>query len=150
MLEHKTSTSPLSWQRSLHNSMELWTMLCRATQDGQIIVKSSDKTCFTRGGNGLLHYSCHENSMNSMKRQKIWRQKMSPPHPLPQVGRWPICYWGRAEDSRYNSSTNNEEAGPRWKWCSDVDVSGDERKVCCDQEQYCIGTWNVGSVNQGK
>ena len=31
-----------------------------------------------------------------------------------------------------------------------VDVTGDRRKVPCCKEQYCIGTWNVWSMNQGK
>ena len=31
-----------------------------------------------------------------------------------------------------------------------MDVSGGEIKVQCYKEQYCIGTWNVGSLNQGK
>ena len=31
-----------------------------------------------------------------------------------------------------------------------VDVTGDRSKVRCYKEQYCIGTWNVRSVNQGK
>ena len=31
-----------------------------------------------------------------------------------------------------------------------VDVTGDRSKVRCCKEQYCIGTWNVGSMNQGK
>ena len=31
-----------------------------------------------------------------------------------------------------------------------VDVTGDRSKVRCCKEQYCIGTWNVSSVNQGK
>jgi len=31
-----------------------------------------------------------------------------------------------------------------------VDVSGDESKIQSCQEQYCVGTWNVRSVNQGK
>ena len=31
-----------------------------------------------------------------------------------------------------------------------MDVTGDRRKVQCCKEQYCIGTWNVRSVNQGK
>ena len=31
-----------------------------------------------------------------------------------------------------------------------VDVTGDKRKVRCCKEQYCIGTWNVRSINQGK
>ena len=31
-----------------------------------------------------------------------------------------------------------------------MDVTGDERKVHCCQEQSCIETWNVRSINQGK
>ena len=31
-----------------------------------------------------------------------------------------------------------------------VDVSGGESKVQCCKEQYCVGTWNVRSMNQGK
>ena len=31
-----------------------------------------------------------------------------------------------------------------------MDVTGDGRKACCYEEQYCIGTWNVRSTNQGK
>ena len=43
----------------------------RATQDEQVIVESSDKTWSTGEGNGKpLQYSCLENPVNSMKRQK--------------------------------------------------------------------------------
>ena len=46
-------------------------MLCRATQDRQVMLESSDKMWSTGEGNGKpLHYSCHENPINSMKRQK--------------------------------------------------------------------------------
>ena len=31
-----------------------------------------------------------------------------------------------------------------------MDVSSDESKIRCCKEQYCIGTWNARSVNQGK
>ena len=31
-----------------------------------------------------------------------------------------------------------------------VDVTGDRSKVQCCKEQYCIGTWHVRSINQGK
>ena len=31
-----------------------------------------------------------------------------------------------------------------------MDVTGERRKVQCCQEQYCIGTWNVRSMNQSK
>ena len=43
----------------------------RATQDGWVMVESFDKTWSTGEGNGKpLQYSCFENPMNSMKRQK--------------------------------------------------------------------------------
>ena len=46
-------------------------MLCRVTQDKWVIVKSSDKTQFTAGGNcNPIQYSCLENLMNSRKKQK--------------------------------------------------------------------------------
>ena len=31
-----------------------------------------------------------------------------------------------------------------------MDVTGDGCKIQCYKEQYCIGTWNVRSMNQGK
>ena len=31
-----------------------------------------------------------------------------------------------------------------------MDVTGDRSKIRCCKEQYCIGTWNVKSMNQGK
>ena len=46
-------------------------MLCKATQDGQIMLESSDKMWSTGEGNDKpLQYSYLENPMNSMKRQK--------------------------------------------------------------------------------
>ena len=43
----------------------------RATQDGRVMVESSDKIWSTEEENGkLLQYSCLKNPMNSMKRQK--------------------------------------------------------------------------------
>ena len=39
---------------------------------------------------------------------------------------------------------------PRQKQHRDVDVTGDGSKVQCCKKQYCIGTWNVRSMNQGK
>ena len=39
---------------------------------------------------------------------------------------------------------------PMQKQCPVLDVTVDGRKVRCDKEQYCIGTWNVRSMNQGK
>ena len=42
------------------------------------------------------------------------------------------------------------EAEPSQKQCPVVDVTGDRSKVQCCKEQYCIGTWNVSSMNQDK
>ena len=39
---------------------------------------------------------------------------------------------------------------PRQKQHLVVDVTGDRSKVQCCKEKYCIGTWNVRSMNQGK
>ena len=49
-----------------------------------------------------------------------------------------------------NSSRKNEEDEPKQKQSLVVDVTGDGSKVRCYKEQYCIGTWNVRSMNQGK
>ena len=51
--------------------MKLWARPCEATQDGRVMVESSDKMWATEEGNGKpLQYSSLENPMNSMKRQK--------------------------------------------------------------------------------
>ena len=49
-----------------------------------------------------------------------------------------------------NNSRENEEMEPKQKQCPVVDVTGDGSKVRYCKEQYCIGTWNVRSMNQGK
>ena len=70
----------LSWQRGLGNSMKLWAMTCRATSDGGVIVKCSDKTWFARVWNSKpFQHSCQENPMNSVKRQKDMSLEDEPP-----------------------------------------------------------------------
>ena len=50
----------LSWRKGCVTQRR-WAMLCRATQDGCVIVESSDKTWSTGGGNGKsLQHSCHD------------------------------------------------------------------------------------------
>ena len=39
---------------------------------------------------------------------------------------------------------------PKQKQYPAVDMTGDRSKVRCCKEQYCIGTWNIRSMNQGK
>ena len=49
-----------------------------------------------------------------------------------------------------NNSRKNEVMEPKQKQHPVVDVTGDRSKVQYCKEQYCIGTWNVRSTNQGK
>ena len=39
---------------------------------------------------------------------------------------------------------------PKQKQYPVVDVTGDRSEIQCCKEQYCIGTWNVRFMNQGK
>ena len=63
----------------------------------------------------------------------------------------------RSVDAQYatgdhwrNNSRKNEGMEPKQKQYPDVDVAGDRSKVRCYKEEYCIGTWIVRSMNQGK
>ena len=49
-----------------------------------------------------------------------------------------------------NNSRKNEGMEPKQKQHPVVDVTGDRSKVHCCKKQYCIGTWNVRCMNQGK
>ena len=49
-----------------------------------------------------------------------------------------------------NNSRKNEEMESKQKQHPVVDVMGNGSKIQCCKEQYCIGTWNVRSMNQGK
>ena len=127
----------------MSNSMKLLAMPCRATQDGQVIVESSDETYSAGEGNGKpLQYSCLENPMNSMKRQKDWTLKDELPR---SVG----AQYATGHQWR-NNSRKNEETEPKQKQLPVVDETGDGSKIRCCKKQYCIGTWNVRSMNQGK
>ena len=107
------------------------------------MVESSEKMWSTGEGNGKpLQYSCLENHMNRMKRQKDRTLK---DELLRLVG----VQYATREEWR-NNSRKNEEMEPKQKQCPVVDVTGDGSKVRCCKEQYCIGTWKVRSMNQGK
>ena len=95
----------------------------------------------TEEGNGKqFQYSCLENPMNSRKRQN----DRIPKEELPRsVG---AKY---ATGDQWRTNSRNEETEPKQNQHSIVDVTSDGSKVCCKQ-QYCIGTWNVRSMNQGK
>ena len=80
------------------------------------------KTWFTGGGNGkLMQYFCHENPMNSMKRQKDRTLKDELPR---SVG---VQY--TTGNQWRNNSRKNEEMEPKQKQHPVVDVTGDRSKV---------------------
>ena len=80
--------------------------------------------------------------MNSMKRQndRILKEEL----PRSVGAQYATGYQWR------NNSRKNEGMEPKHKQYPVVDVTGDRSKSQCCKEQYCIGTWNVRSMNQGK
>ena len=81
-------------------------MPCGATQDGWVMLESSDKIWSTGERNGKpLQYSCLENPINSMKRQKDRTLKGELPR---MVG----AQYATGEEVR-NSPRKNEEAEPK-------------------------------------
>ena len=138
----KTSQSNHTRTTALSNSMKL-RHAREATQDGWVMVESSDKMWSAGEGNGKpLQYACHENPMTSMKRQndRILKEE------LPRS----VGAQYTTGDQWRNNNRKNEGMEPKQKQYPVVDVTGDGSKVRCYKEQYCIGTWNVRSMNQGK
>ena len=94
----------------------------RVTQDRWVMVESSDKTWSTGEGNGKpLQYSCLENPINSMKRQKDMTLKDELPR---SVG----AQYATGEEWR-NNSRKNEETESKLKLGPVVDMTGDGSKV---------------------
>ena len=80
--------------------------------------------------------------MNRLKRQKDRTLKDELP--------WSVGSQDAIGDQWRNNSRKNEGMEPKQKQYPAVDVTGDRSKAQCYKEQYCIGTWNVRSMNQGK
>ena len=90
----------------------------KGTQDGQVMVESSDKMWSTGEGNGKpLQYSCLENPTNSMKRQKDRTLKDE----LPRL----VGAQYTTGDQWRNNSKKNEGMEPKQKQYPVVDVTGD-------------------------
>ena len=107
------------------------------------MVESSDTMWSTGEGNGKpLQYSCLENPMNSMKRQKDRTLK-------DELPRSAGVQYATGEEWR-NNTRKNEGMEPKRKQHPVVDVTADGSKVRCCKEQYCIGTWKIRSMNQDK
>ena len=97
-------------------------MPCGATQDRQVMVESSDKMWSTGEGNSKpVQYSCLENPMDSMKKQKERTLKDELPR---SVG---VQY--ASGDQWRNNSRKNEGTEPKQKQHPVVDGTGDRSKV---------------------
>ena len=81
--------------------------------------------------------------MNSMKRQNDRIPKVELPKSLG-------AQYATTGDQWRNNSRKNEGMEPKPKQYPVIDVPGDRSKIQCCKEKYCIGTWNVRSMNQGK
>ena len=102
-----------------------------------------DRMWSTGEGNGKpLQYSGLENPMKRLKRQndRILKEEL-----LRSVG---AQY--ATGDQWISNSRKNEGMEPKQKQYPVADVTDDRSKVQCCKEQYCIGTWNGWSMNQGK
>ena len=87
----------------------------------------------TGEGNGKpFQYSCLENPMNSMKRQRDRTLK-------DELPRSAGAQYATGDQWR-NNSRKNEETEPKQKQHPVVDVTGDGNEVQCCKEQYGIGT----------
>ena len=107
------------------------------------MVESSDKMWSTGEGNGEPpQYSCLENPMNTMKRLKDRTLEDE----LPRL----VGAQYATGDQWRNNSRKNKGVEPKKKQHPVVDVTDDRSKVQCCKEEYCLGTWNVRSRNQGK
>ena len=108
-------------------------MPCEANQYWRIMLERSDRMRSTGERNGKpLQYSCLENPMNSMKRQKDRTQKDE----LPRSGgtKYATGYQWR------NNSRKSEGMGPKQNQYPVVGGTGDRSKVQCCKEQYCISS----------
>ena len=113
---HRILTKLTTWTTALR------AMLCKATQDGQVMVESSDKMWSTGEGNDkALQYSCLEKPMNSMKKQKDRTLKDELPRSMGTK-------YATGDQWRSNSR-KNEETEPKQKQHPVVDVTGDGSKV---------------------
>ena len=80
--------------------------------------------------------------MNSMKRQKDRTLTYKLPRSI-------VAQYATGDQWR-NNPRKNEGMDPKQKQHPVLDVTGDRSKVQHCKEQYCIGTWNVRSMTQGK
>ena len=127
---------------ALSNSMKP-SHACGATQDRRVTVeRSEERGPLEKGMASHFSILALRTPMNSMKRQ----YDRIPKEELPRS----LGAQYATGDQRRNNYRKNKGMEPKQKQYPVVDVTGNRSKVQCCKEQYCIGTWNVRSMNQGK
>ena len=134
---HRKLIKLITWITAVSKSMKLWAMTCRATQDrswwrGLIECGPLEREWHTTSV--FLPWEPHE----QYEKAKRYNTERCTPR---SIGAQYATgdQWG-------NNTRKNEGMEPKQKQRPVVDGS----KVQCCKEQYCIGTWNVRSMNQGK
>ena len=148
-MDHWVTKTPswvtvLLWIRGLHNSMKLWAIPCRATQDGQAVMKFLTKCSpllkWWRIPTPVFLSGEHHGQYEKAK--KVWCRKINPP-------RWKVSNMllGKSREQLLISSVRMKGLGQGrndtqlWMY-----LSGGESKVQWYEEQYCIRTWNFRAM----
>ena len=123
-------------------------MPCRATEDGRswwrVLTKCGP---LEKGMAKNFSILALRTPWTVWKGKKIGHWKINPR----SVGaQWSVGAQYATGDQWRNNSRKNEGMEPKKKQYPAVDVTGDRSKVQCCKEQYCIGIWNVRSINQDK
>ena len=135
---HRKQASLITWTTALSNSMKL-SHAVWGTQDGQVMVERSDRVRSTGEGNGKpLQYSCLENAINTMKRQKDRTQKDERP-------RLVSVQYATGDQWRNNSRKNEEMEQSKnntqlWMWLV-MEVKSDAVKSNIAWEPGMLGPW---------
>ena len=139
---HRQLASLITWTTALSNSMKLghavWGQQRRMGHGGEVWQSVVHWIWEWQTASVFLPWESHE----QYERQKDRTLKDEFPR---SVG----AQYATGDQWR-NNSRKNEGMEPKQKQHPVVDVTGDRSKVWCCKEQYCLGTWNVRSMNQGK
>ena len=128
--------------------MKIWAMACRATQD--MVKVFWQNVIYRRGKWQPTSVILLQEPHGQYERQKDRRWKMTSPPPTARRSEGVQHASGEEWRAITNISSKNGVAGPKQKRRSVVDMSGGKSKARYCKQQYCIGTWNFRSMNQGK
>ena len=131
----KKTNQTEQWNTALSNTMKLWPILCRVTQDGRVIVESSDKMWSTGEENHKsLQYSCLENIIKSMKRQKDRTLKDELPRSV--VTQYATEISGEITPERMKKWSQSENNAQVWMWL-ETEVKLDAVRIVFHRNLEC-------------